>query len=286
MPHQTLTQIRSLLAAQRLRPKRRLGQHFLHDGNVMRLIVDTAQVVPGDVVLEVGAGTGGLSSCLLDGGARLLALEMDEDLKPILDSVLQPYGDAAVVLFQDVLSGKQKISPAVAHALRDIAPQGATSDAPPFRLVANLPYNVASPLLANLATGWPQMASSVVTIQREVADRITAAPGGKDYGPLTVVVQSVYEAKQIAVVPSTCFWPVPRVESAILRLERRPSPLTDRVTELSKFVGCLFGLRRKQMKAIVRRRFSGRTLPDDVDPKCRPEQLSVEQLIKLERHLS
>lgn len=285
MPHQTLSQIRSFLTTQGIRPKHRLGQNFLHDGNVMRLILETAQVVPGDLILEVGAGTGSLSTCLLDGGARLVAVEMDPDLKPILDTVLQPYGDAAVVLIQDVLSSKQQISTAVAQALADIAKPCHADDLPSFRLVANLPYNIASPLLANLAADWPQMTAAAVTVQREVADRITAAPGGKQYGPLTVVLQAQFEIKQMAVVAPTCFWPVPRVESAILRFERRPTPLTDRPAQLSQFVADLFGLRRKQLKVIVRRRFPGRTLPDDINPVSRPEQLSVEQLIRLERHL-
>ncbi len=283
---QTLSQIRSLLSNCGLRPKRRLGQNFLHDGNVMRIIVETAQVVPGDLILEVGAGTGGLSTCLLDGGARLVAVEMDPDFKPILDTVLQSYGDAVVVLIQDILSSKQQISLAVSQALSDIAAPSGAGEAPPFRLVANLPFNVASPLLANLATDWPQMTAAAVTVQREVADRITATPGGKQYGPLTVVLQAVYNVTQVAVVAPTCFWPVPRVESAILRLERRPAPLTDRLTQLSQFAGDLFGLRRKQLKAIVRRRFPGRTLPGNIDPTWRPEQLSVEQLIDLERNLA
>ena len=278
---QTLSQIKSLLAMYGLRPKHRYGQNFLHDSHHMERIVEAASLRAGDVVLEVGPGTGGLSLRLLDAGARLVTVEIDHDLRPLLESVLAPYADRATLLFEDVLSGKHEVNPVVTSTLAGavdastLIPQG-------FKLVANLPYNIASPLLVNLLTQVtePKLTTGLVMVQREVADRLAARPGGKDYGPLSVMVQATAVLERVLIVPPSCFWPVPAVESAVVRLERRDLPLTDDVVALQGIVHRLFTQRRKQIGSILGRDYEW---PVGIDPSARPGELSIEQLIVLSR---
>lgn len=265
---QTLTEIRALLAAYGLRPKHRFGQNFLHDANKIRQIIAAADVQPGDRVLEVGPGTGTLSIALLETGANLLAVEVDRDLEPILQQVLEPWRDRARLLIADILAGKSRINPQVLEALGP----------GPFKLIANLPYNVASPLLANLALDHPDMRLAVVMIQREVGDRLTAQPGSRDYGPLGILIQAMCHVDIVTTLPPACFWPQPKVDSVVVRLTRRDQPLTDQPHRLAELVQRLFQKRRKQIGAILGR---DRALPEGIDPASRPEQLAVEQLILL-----
>ncbi len=265
---QTLTQIKSLLAAYGLRPKHRFGQNFLHDANKIRQILAAADIHPDDRVLEVGPGTGTLSLALLEAGARLVAVELDRDLEPVLRSQFQPHADRATLLIADVLASKGRINPEVTAALGE----------GPFKLIANLPYNIASPLMVNLAVDHPNMQRAVVMIQREVGERLTARPGSRDYGPLGILVQAMCHVDEVATLPPSCFWPQPKVDSVVVRLVRRDEPLTAHPDRLAELLQRLFQKRRKQLGTILGRDTSW---PPDIDPSQRPEQLSVEQLIAL-----
>ena len=283
---QTLTDIKNLMASHGLHPKKRFGQNFLHDGNHMRRIMDAAELEEGGLVLEVGPGTGALSERLLEAGASLVAVEIDRDMEPILRDRLSGFGDRFQLHIGDVLENKHTLNPAVVELL----------GGRPFKLIANLPYNIASPLLVNLAVDHPGMSSAVVMIQREVADRITARPsgrvighsgttsggGGKDYGPLSVILQAICEVDVVGTLPPQCFWPRPKVASAVVRLVRRANPLTDDPAALSSLLQTLFQKRRKQLGAILGR---DRALPKGIDPDARPESLSVEQFVQLARWL-
>lgn len=271
-PAQTLTDIQNLLRTHGLLPKKRLGQNFLHDANHMDQVVAAARVGEGHVVLEVGAGTGSLSRRLLDAGARLVAVEIDADLEPILrQQLVEPFGGRVTLVIGDVLSGKHVINLVVLDALASIG-------AAKFKLVANLPYNIASPLLVNLAVDHPGMTDAVVMVQREVAARLAAGPGTKVYGPLGIIVQAMCEVELIATLAPTCFWPNPQVESAVIRLTRRSRPLTADPARFGAFIHNVFHTRRKQLGAIL-----GRDLnwPAGVEPVTRPEQLSIQQLAAL-----
>ncbi len=287
---QTLSQIQQLLAAYGLHPKKRLGQNFLHDAHHMSRIVEAADIGPGDRVLEVGAGTGALSERLLEAGAELIASEIDADLEPLLRQRLAPWADRVTLVMGDVLAGKRQLAPAVATALGD----------EPFKLVANLPYNIASPLLVNLALDWPRMRGGVVMVQREVADRLTAAPGtpgspgrpgrpggpssrgGRDYGPLGILIQATCQVKRLATLSPHCFWPSPQVESAVVQITRRARPLSDDLPALAALVQTLFQKRRKQIGSILGR---DRITAAGLDPTRRPEQLALAELIDLAEHL-
>ncbi|MCE9591645.1 MAG: 16S rRNA (adenine(1518)-N(6)/adenine(1519)-N(6))-dimethyltransferase RsmA [Planctomycetes bacterium] len=269
---QTLTQIKTLLEAHGLRPQHRHGQNFLHDANQIRKILAAAQIQPGELVLEVGPGTGALSEGLLDAGARLVAVEIDHHLAPILqENLAARYPGRVNLIIADVLEGKHEINPLVLDALKNESS---------FKLIANLPYHVASPLLANLVTDYPAMSMAVIMIQREVAQRLSAPPGGKDYGPLGVTVQALGHCEIIATLPASCFWPQPDVESAVLRWTRSDKPLTDDPRRLARLLHTLFSKRRKQIGSILGR---DAALPPGVLATQRPEQLTVEQLVALSR---
>lgn len=302
-PHQSLSQIKSLLADRGLRPRHRFGQNFLHDAAKMDAIVAAAELSEGDVVLEVGPGTGALSVRVLAAGARLVTVELDRELEPILREQFETFdrqGNRATLLIADVLAGKHAINPAVMEALATAARDAGTDR---YKLIANLPYNVASPLLVNLllasheARGGatavdnapdlapasddaasPVLARGVVTIQREVADRLTASPGGKEYGPLGVMVQALCAVRRVATLPPGCFWPRPKVESAAVLLEPRDTPVCRDPHALADLLHRLFSKRRKQLGAIIGR---NATLPAGISMDARPEQLTVEQLAEL-----
>jgi 16S rRNA (adenine1518-N6/adenine1519-N6)-dimethyltransferase len=298
---QTLSEIKAALAGFGLRPKRRLGQNFLHDANQMAKVIRAAEELPGGMggelrglVLEVGAGTGALSERLLDAGATLVAVELDRGLEPILRSRFERYGQRVRLVMADVLAGKHAVNPSVLTALEEAGRElgGSTEQAETdregvpqmvggFKLVANLPYNVASPLLANLATlgaGPLRMTGAVVMVQREVADRLCAKPGSKHYGPLSVMIAAMCHVRIVATVAPGCFWPSPKVDSAVVSLVPHPEPLTTDPDALRRTLHRVFGKRRKQVATILGR---DTVLPAGIDPNGRPEQLTVEQWVAL-----
>lgn len=274
---QALSEIKALLASRGLRPKHALGQNFLHDGNHLRAIVAAAEIAPGEPVLEVGPGTGTLTGALLDARANVTAVELDDALAGLVDERFG--GRPGFRLIRgDCLEGKHRLNPAMMAALR-----GPHAELPPFKLVANLPYQAASPLLANLA-GLPgrPMELAVVMLQKEVADRLSAGPGTKVYGALGVLLQAGFEVDQVAVLPASCFWPQPKVQSAVARLRRRDTPLVDDVPAFGLFLHQLFAKRRKQLGSVLGRGFA---FPPGVKPEDRAENLSPAVLADLfERH--
>ncbi|MBI1368781.1 MAG: ribosomal RNA small subunit methyltransferase A [Planctomycetes bacterium] len=267
---QTLTQIKSLLAERGLTPRHRFGQNFLHDANKLAAILVAADLSADDVILEVGPGTGVLTEAMLEAGARVVAVELDRDMVMLLRDRLGPDSDRFTLIEGDALDGKHALNTAIDAALG--------GRGKPFKLVANLPYNIASPLLAILAADWPGMTLGIVMIQREVADRLVAAPGSKTYGPISVILQAMCELDVVTNLSPHCFWPKPKVDSAVVRLRRRAAPLCDDPHALSAFLQTLFSKRRKQIGAILGR---DQPMPPGLDLSLRPEQLSVEQIIAL-----
>ncbi|MEM6552719.1 MAG: 16S rRNA (adenine(1518)-N(6)/adenine(1519)-N(6))-dimethyltransferase RsmA [Planctomycetota bacterium] len=272
---QTLTQIKQLLTTHGLRPKHRLGQNFLHDHNHQQRILAAANPQPTDLILEVGPGTGTLTTDLLDAGATVIAVEIDTDLQPILEQVTADHADRFTLLLGDALAGKHHLNPTLLQHLAD-------ANTPTFKLIANLPYHIASPLLANLALlnhqQHPTMTSAVVMVQKEVADRLTAPPNTKAFGPLGILLQTLYHITTISTLPASCFWPPPSIASAVVQLARRDQPLTTNPQAFSDFLHTLFSKRRKQLGSILGRDFP---FPPDIAPTQRPETLNVEQLIEL-----
>ncbi len=249
MSGQTLRTIRSLLEKAGLKPRHRFGQHFLIDLNLMRKMVRVAGLVPDDVVLDVGAGTGSLTEMLLETGCRVIANELDRDLYALLEDRFAGR-ERLTLLPGDCLAGKHRLNPQLAEALASHAPgPGGVR-----KLVANLPYSVATPLIMELLYFEPPVERMVFTIQKEVGQRLMAAPGSADYGPISVVAQSLAQMRSVATLPAGVFWPRPKVDSVMIDLRRNPPeriPVDD-PREFGRFVQKGFLHRRKVLRHACR----------------------------------
>jgi len=246
---QTLSQIRALLDTRGIKPKHRYGQNFLHDHNQLRRLLAAAAVSPGQTVLEVGPGTGTLTSALLEAGARVVACEIDADMIEILRAEFAADIDAGrlTIVEGDCLEGKRRLNPEADRLLRA---------AGQFKLAANLPYHAATPLLLTLLTRYRPAGDEsgctgmFVTIQKEVAQRLSANAGDEEYGPLSVVAQVLAEVEVIAELPGSCFWPSPDVVSAMAAVRPRKE-LAIAEAEIGKFSELVqrgFAQRRKQLR--------------------------------------
>jgi len=290
MAGQRLSDIRAMLDAAGLSPRKALGQNFLIDRNLVERCVERSGVEHGDLVLEVGPGTGTLTGALLERGARVVAVELDRGLAGLLRERFAerlhggPHegscsGDAPepgrlVLIEGDCLDGKRALNAEAAALLADR----------PFRLVANLPYGAATPLMLVLMCDWPACGEMHVTIQKEVADRLAAGPGSKAYGSISVVSGCAMPARKFAGLPAECFWPRPGVASSMVSLVRLAAPATDDPRALADFCQKLFSGRRKQLGAALR---AGGLEPDPwpegIEPTDRVERLAPDRVAALER---
>jgi len=252
----------------RVTAKRRLGQHFLVDENILRVIGRLADLRPDDIVLEIGPGLGVLTGYLAERVARVIAVEVDRSLEPQLAERLA--GSRTVeLLFGDALA-------------LDLA----ALEPPPGKLVANLPYNVATPIVVESLDGLPSIGRWCVMVQREVADRFFAAPGTKAYGAVSVLVQLVVERVGIHPVARTVFRPRPNVDSALVAFERRELP-RDYAT-IKVVVQAAFAHRRKtlpnslELAGVTSREQAAAALRElGLTPGARAEQLRPEQFPEL-----
>lgn len=249
MAGQTISQIRALLAAAGCAPQKRFGQNFLIDLNLMRKLVLAAEVSPADVVLEVGPGTGSLTELLLASGAQVVAVEIDHGLQRIL--TLRFANEARFQLIGgDALESKHALNPQIAEALGQRRPAAGGS----VKLVANLPYQIATPIILELLIAHPSVTVLACTVQKEVGLKLVAPAGSEGYGPLAIVIDPLATVERVAVVPPSAFWPAPDVDSLMLRIVRRPAgPLE--ITDprgFSQFVGRAFQQRRKTMRNFAR----------------------------------
>ncbi len=262
---QTLSDIKAILATRGLTPKHRFGQNFLHDQNKLRALIAHSGVVAGDLVVEVGPGTGTLTEALLDAGCDVIACELDRDMAAIVRDRL---GERVRLVEGDCLDGKHAVSSALLEAV----------DGRSFRLVANLPYGAATPLMLNMAAHVPHCLGQFVTVQREVAQRLAASPGSAEYGPATVVLSLTSIVRLLEVLPGSCFWPAPKVTSAMVSVvPRSPRPDYD-LTALSGFVHRLFASRRKQIGGILGRDWP---LPEGILSTARAETLAPQEIVAL-----
>lgn len=248
-PRPPWSEFREALKGSGFRPSRQLGQNFLLDENAARAIARDAQVESGDFVLEVGPGCGFLSVHLAHAGVHLLAVEIDERLAPIAESFLDPYPNARVVV-GDVLEGKHSLNDSV---LSDLPHEGA------WHLVSNLPYSVSAPVLALCAGLECPPLSMTVLIQEEVAQRLLAQPGTREWGPLTVGVLQSFIPERIRGLGPALFWPRPKVQSTVVRLTRRGglAPVETRRFR-SAFAARLLRQRRQSLARVLKDMFHSR----------------------------
>lgn len=261
----TRRQTLDLLARFDVRPSKARGQHFVVDPNTVRRIARLAGVGPGDQVVEVGPGLGALTLALAETGAAVTAVEIDARLAAAVCVVAAEAGAHVAVVDADALR---------VDWARLLGPEASR-----WVLVANLPYNVATPLVADLLDRVPAIGRMLVMVQREVAERLAAGVGDAGYGAVSVKVAYWAQAKVVGRVPPSVFWPEPKVESALVSIVRRPVPAVgpeaDR-GQLFRLVGAGFGQRRK----MLRRSLAGLVGPEafaaaGVRPDARAEELSV-----------
>ncbi len=280
----------------RNRPKRSLGQHFLIDPGIARKVIREAMLGPGDVVLEIGPGKGALTEPLLEVARQLVAIEIDTGL---IEQLVERFLLRPVTSFRghfpSYRGGRLLLIEADIRQI-DLAELHRITHSPaPFRVVGNLPYNQATAILQTLFERRPLIQDIIVLLQREVADRLLASPGHREYGFLSVVAQYYCRVKKLFPVPAGAFSPKPKVQSTMVRLEpivpdRLPE---DRDLRFHRVVSACFRAKRKTLLNNLRHWMSNRS-PDwisqqcaeaQIDARCRAETLSVEEFIALSDHL-
>jgi 16S rRNA (adenine1518-N6/adenine1519-N6)-dimethyltransferase len=284
---QTKHQIQKLLASAGVRPNKKLGQHFLIDLNLMRLLVDSANINNNDIVLEIGCGTGSLTEALVEKASIVIAVELDRALAEIAKSRLANTPNLKLIN-ADVLKSKHTFNPAVTNALETARKKYGGR----VLLVANLPYNVASPVIINLVTGPSLVDAIYVTVQKEVADRMTAPPGSSNYGALSIFPAATGDVKTIRVLKPTVFWPAPKVDSEMVSFVRNQAK-SERIENMKLFietVNLFMGHRRKMLKnssklanemLIKIENWSKIFKKCSIDPQNRPGQLRPEDFIAI-----
>ncbi|WP_421931280.1 16S rRNA (adenine(1518)-N(6)/adenine(1519)-N(6))-dimethyltransferase RsmA [Phenylobacterium sp.] len=264
-----LPPLRDTLDAHGLIAKKSFGQHFLFDLNITRKIARLAGVGAGDHVIEVGPGPGGLTRALLETGARVTAIEKDPRFLPLLQELAEVSGGALTVLLEDALT----------------ADEAALAAGRPTAVVSNLPYNVGTPLLIKWLTGPFTPASLTLMFQKEVAERIVAAPGSDAYGRLAVIAQATADAKLVMEVSPRAFTPPPKVTSAVVHLVPHATRLDQALLNaLQTVTAAAFGQRRKMLRSSLKQ-LGGESLCEKagIDPSRRAETLDVAEFLNLAR---
>jgi len=270
-----MVSIRRELAEYGLVPRKKWGQHFLIDGNILVKVVQTAQIDKTDVVLEIGPGLGEMTFALARHAGRVIAVEIDPKLVGILKTKLKDCPRVNVVQ-GDIL--KMNFN------------QFVDREDPRIKVVANLPYQISAPLLFRFIDSKEVFSTFTLMLQREVAERMVASPGGKDYGPLSIFIQLTWDVSIRFFVRASAFYPRPEVESAVVHIVQRERPMTElRDEEWFKQVvkGCFHYRRKTLMNSL---KHSGISLSEDlerrierigIDPRRRPETLSIQEFASL-----
>lgn len=266
--------------------KKSLGQNFLIDTNVLKRIVDHAELTEDSAAIEIGPGIGALTEQLARRSKKVVAFEIDQRLLPILEETLAPYPNTKVI-HEDVL--KADVKGVIEKELGEVAD---------LMVVANLPYYVTTPIIMKLLEEKLPIRGIVCMLQKEVADRIAAKPGTKDYGSLSIAIQFYTEAETVMIVPKTVFVPQPNVDSAVIRLTKRKEPAVSVMDESFFFqlIRISFAQRRKTLlNNLTNGLPEGKQKKEEIlsalkqaeiDPGRRGETLSIEEFARLSDHLS
>lgn len=282
----------ALFQQEGLHPRGDLGQNFLIDLNLLESIVAEADLGPDDVVLEVGAGTGGLTTFLAAEAGAVISVEYDPNMYRLANEAVSHLPDVTL-LNCDGLKSKHQINPLIVeHVSRELS----AAPGRRLKLVANLPYHIGTPVIANLLAANFPLVRMVVTIQYELAQRLNAAPHTSDYSALSVFVQSQCKIKIVHKLGPSVFWPRPDVDSAIVRIDPDPEKqarIQDRAA-FQVFLRELFTQRRKLLRGVLSQMFKGRLAKTEIDElmgqlqlsaASRAEELDVDQLVALSNRL-
>jgi len=276
---EALPPLREVIAEHGLTARKSLGQNFLLDFNLTRKIARASGPLEGAVVYEVGPGPGGLTRALLaEGAGRIVVIERDRRCIPALEAIAQAHPGCVDIVFDDAMAvDESKILAAL-----DVTP--------PIRVAANLPYNVSTALLVKwlTVTGWPSFWSSLTLMfQREVAERLAAAPGTGQYGRLSVLAQWRARPRILFDVDRRAFTPVPKVTSSLVRIEPLALPLGEaRVADLERVTAAAFGQRRKMLRQSLKQLSPDVDMllaPSGIDPHARPQDIGVPEFAALAR---
>ena len=279
--------IQQLLASAGINPKKKFGQNFLIDLNLMKLLVETAAPTKDDLVLEVGPGTGSLTQGLAEAAGEVITVEIDTILAKITKMQLAEF-DNVEVINADVLKSKHTINPAVVEAIDNHRKKFAGR----FILISNLPYSVATPLMLNLIISEPRVGEMYVTVQREVAQRMAAESGDNYYGILSITMAAAGRVEMIRTLKPAVFWPPPKVDSEMLSFVRDEEKFK-RINDIDIFIETInlfMKHRRKTLKGCTK--FAHGKLEkvenwknifekSQIDSQLRPEQISPEDFIKI-----
>jgi 16S rRNA (adenine1518-N6/adenine1519-N6)-dimethyltransferase len=296
MSHQTLTFLKQRFEQVGLKLQSRHGQNFLIDLNLLRIIADSAQLSPDDVVLEVGTGVGSLTALVAPHVAHVVTVEIDPRLAQLASEELIQIPNVTLLQI-DALRKKHVIEPTV---LATVQQHMAAAPNRRFKLVANLPYGVATPLISNLLELDRPPETMTITIQKELADRLAAQPCTKDYGAFSLWVQCQCSVEILRIMPPTVFWPRPKVNSAIVQITLQPQrreAIPDRLF-FHLFVRSLFLHRRKFLRGVLIAAYKDRLDKPTIDQilgelqfaeNARAEELGVDRMLALceqvRRHL-
>jgi 16S rRNA (adenine1518-N6/adenine1519-N6)-dimethyltransferase len=281
-------EIREIAGRLGIRPAKRLGQNFVVDPGTVRRIVTLAGVGPDDVVLEVGPGFGSLTLGLIGAAGRVVAVEVDPVLAAELPRTVAARAPRLASRLAVVTADAVRVRPADLPGGPGGPGVAVGRGGPPSVLAANLPYNVAVPVVLHLLATVPSLARGLVMVQAEVADRMTAAPGSRIYGVPSVKLAWFASARRAGVVPRTVFWPVPNVDSGLVAFTRRPPPQPDVPREkVFAVVDAAFAQRRKTLRAALARWAGGPDAAEEilrsagVDPGARGEALTVAEFARI-----
>jgi 16S rRNA (adenine1518-N6/adenine1519-N6)-dimethyltransferase len=291
-PRQTLSYLREIFQERGIRPKNKLGQNFLIDLNLLELIVRAAELTHDDLALEIGSGTGSLTGRLAHEAGAVLSVELDPSFYELVrDAVAE--SERVVLMQVDALRRKNEMNPGVIATLETLQ---ARSGCKNVKLVSNLPYAVAVPVISNLLLSDRDFARMVVTVQWEIAERLMAHPNTKDYGALAVLVQSLADVSLVRKLPPSVFWPRPKVASAIVRIvpnRAKRAHVVEQAGSLRRFrffLRDLYVHRRKNLRGALVGLPNGRHSKPEVDRKlaelgiegtARAEDLDVEHHLRL-----
>jgi 16S rRNA (adenine1518-N6/adenine1519-N6)-dimethyltransferase len=286
---QTLSYLRNLFEERGLNPKNKLGQNFLVDLNLLDLLLRTAELTRDDLVLEVGSGTGSLTVRLLEQAGAVVSVEVDPAFAIMTDEAVREGRDRVALIHADALKNKNELNPQVIRAITDLKQR---TGAGRFKVVANLPYSVAVPVITNVLLSDLNAERLTVTVQWEIAERLTAIVGTKPYAALTVLMQSIADVTVVRRLPPAVFWPRPQVDSAIVLI--RPNAAkrahVGDVMRFRHFLRDLYVHRRKNLRGALASLPGKRFGKDTVDAKLaelgiagttRAEALDLEQHLRL-----